>query len=31
MTEEEIQQMHQRVKKACEESHKLSHTERLSQ
>ena len=31
MTEEEVQKMHQKVKKACEESHELSHTERLSQ
>lgn len=31
MTEEEIKIMHERVKKACEESRELSHTQRLSQ
>ena len=31
MTEEEVQQMHQRVKKACDDSYRISHTARLSQ
>lgn len=31
MTEEEVQEMHQRVKKACDDSYRVSYTSRLSQ